>query len=127
MKSAAMVLVALIFGLVLNAQNKVFGAFVVLAACCMICVGLVRYLWPVVELLDKIRNLAGISNQMLSILLKSAGIGLVGELACLICSDGGNASLGKAMQLLSNGAILWISLPLFDQLLELLQEVLGAA
>lgn len=126
-QSAALVLITVILGLVLNAQQKVYGVLAALAASCMLCVAVVRYLGPVVELLDKLRSLAGISDQLLSILLKSTGVSLLGELACLICSDAGNASVGKAVQLLSNAVILWLSLPLFDQLLELLQEVLGTA
>ena len=126
-QAAAMVLVVVILGLMLNVQHKGMANLASLAACCMLCVAVVRYLQPVVELLGKIRSLAGISDQMLSILLKSTGVGLVSELACLICADAGNASMGKAVQILSNAVILWISLPLFDQLLELLQEVLGSA
>ena len=78
------------------------------------------------DLLSRLKDMAGISSQMLSILIKAAGIGLVSELASLICSDAGDNALGKAVQLLSNGVILWISLPLMEELLELLQEVLGS-
>lgn len=124
-QSAALVLLAVILCLMLNSQHRVFAVLAALAACCMLWAAAVRYLSPVVELMDKLRDLAGISNQMLSILLKSAGVGLVSELACLICTDAGNASMGKAVQILSNSVILWLSLPLFEQLLELLQEVLG--
>ena len=126
LQSAAMVLVVVILGLMLNVSNKGMVNLASMAACCMLCVGVVRYLQPVVDLLDKMRNLAGISDQMLSILLKSAGVGLISELAGLICADAGYASMGKAVHILSNAVILWISLPLVEQLLDLLQEVLGA-
>ena len=125
LQAAALVLIAVILGLVLNAQQKVFGVLLSLGTCGIVCLGVVRYLEPVLETLDKLRDLAGISDQMLSILLKTAGIGLVSELVGLICVDGGYGSLGKGLHILSNAVILWLSLPLFDQLLNLLQEVLG--
>lgn len=43
----------------------------------------------------------------------------------MVCTDAGNASLGKAVQLLGTAVILWLSLPLFKALVELLQSILG--
>lgn len=126
LQSTALVLIAVVLGLMLSQQHKPMAALLSLGACCLICVSAVRYLGPVMDLLSRLKDMAGISSQMLSILIKAAGIGLVSELASLICSDAGDNALGKAVQLLSNGVILWISLPLMEELLELLQEVLGS-
>lgn len=120
-------MVAVILGLMLTNQHKPMAILLSLAVCCMLCVSAARYFSPVMELIGRLRDLAGVSGQMLSILIKAAGIGLLSELACLICADAGENALGKAVQFLSNGVILWISLPLMEQLLEILQEVLGKA
>lgn len=127
LQSTALVLIAVILGLMLSGQHKSIATLLSLAVCCMLCVSAVRYLSPVMDLLTRLRDLAGVSGQMLSILIKAAGIGLLSELACLVCADAGDSALGKAVQFLSNGVILWISLPLMEQLLEILQEVLGKA
>ena len=127
LRSVALVLVSVILWLIINSQHKSIGALLSLGACCLICFSAMEYLSPVVELLHKIQTLAGISGQTLSILLKVAGIGILSELAVLICTDAGDSALGKSLQFLSNGAILWISLPLLEQMLTLLQEVLGRA
>ena len=62
---------------------------------------------------------------MLRILLKVVGIGLVGEIANLICCDTGNAALGKMLQILSTAVILRLSVPLLEQLLGLLEQIMG--
>ena len=124
LQSTALVLIAVVLGLMVSQQHKPLAVLLSLAACCLICISAVRYFSPVVDLLEKLRDLADISNQMLSILLKAAGISLLAELASLICADAGENALGKVAQLLSNGVILWISLPLMEELIELLQEVL---
>ena len=124
LRAAALVLIAVILGLVLDSKQKVYGVLLSLGACAAVCVTAVRFLEPVVAMLDALQELAGISDRMLSIVLKATGVGLVSEVAGLICTDSGNASMGKAVTLLSNGVILWLSLPLFQQLLDLLQEVL---
>jgi hypothetical protein len=50
---------------------------------------------------------------------------LIGELAGLICSDAGNAALAKSIQILTTAVILWLSIPLFESLLDLVQAILG--
>lgn len=127
LRSIALVLIAVILGLMLTNQHKPMAVLLSLAVCCMLCASAARYFRPVMDLIAQLRDLAGISGQMLSILVKAAGIGLLSELACLICSDAGENALGKAVQFLSNGVILWISIPLMEQLLQILQEVLGKA
>lgn len=122
---SALVLIAVILGLMLSDHNKVFGPLLILAACCLVLIGLVRYLKPVMDLLGQMQQLAGISGQMLSMLLKAVGISLISQLAELICNDVGQSALGKAIGLLANGVILWLSIPLVEELLELIQEVLG--
>jgi stage III sporulation protein AD len=83
------------------------------------------YLKPVVDFIHTLQDTAQLDDAMLEILLKAVGIGLVGEIASLICTDTGNAALGKSLQMLSAAVILWLSLPLLTQLLELLQQILG--
>lgn len=61
---------------------------------------------------------------MLGILLKAVGIGLVSEIAGLVCTDAGNGSLGKALQMLGSAVILYLSLPIFTAILELIREIL---
>ena len=83
------------------------------------------YLRPVIELIDELQAVGQLDSGMLEIILKAVGIGLIGEIASLICSDAGNAALGKSLQLLSSAVILWLSIPLLTQLLELVQQILG--
>lgn len=61
---------------------------------------------------------------MLGILLKAVGIGLVSEIAGLVCTDAGNGSLGKTLQMLGSAVILYLSLPIFTAMLELIREIL---
>ena len=125
LQASALVLIAVILGMVLDAKQKVYATLLSLGVCTLVCVAALGFLSPLVQMLQRLRDLAGISDRMFSIVLKVSGVGLVSELAGLICSDGGNSSMGKAVKLMSNAVILWLSLPLFEQLLDLLQEVLG--
>lgn len=125
LQATALVIIAVILGLVVNRQGKEIGLLLSICVCCMVCAAAVSYLQPLVSFLRQLQTAAGLDNQMLSIVLKAAGIGLVSELAQLLCADAGESAMGKTIELLSNGVILWISLPLLQALIDLIGEVLG--
>jgi stage III sporulation protein AD len=66
-----------------------------------------------------------LNTDLLAVILKTVGIGIVGELATLICTDAGNTALAKTVQILTTAMILWLSIPLFESLLDLVQAILG--
>lgn len=121
----ALILIGLILSLVLGKQSKDMSLLLTLAVCVLVCLGALEFLEPVMELLRELRRLGGLDSEAVSILLKAAGIGLLSELAGLLCNDAGESALGKVLQILSNAAILWLSLPLFRQIIELIGEVLA--
>lgn len=124
-QGAAAVLLAVVLLLALGKQGKEAGLLLSIAVCCMLGGLALSYLEPVVALVQRLQDMTELDSEMLQILLKAVGIGLIGEIASLICADAGNAALGKALQFLSAAVILWLSLPLVNALLELLQEMLG--
>ena len=120
-----MILIGLILSMVLGRQSKDMSLLLTLAVCVLVCLGTLEFLEPVTALLRELRQLGGLDSEAVSILLKAAGIGLIAELAGLLCADAGESALGKALQILSNAAILWLSLPLFRQIIEMVGEVLA--
>jgi hypothetical protein len=46
-------------------------------------------------------------------------------LASRVCSDAGNGSLAKMMQMLASCALLYLSLPVFQAFVAMIQEMLG--
>ena len=121
-KAVAAVLLAVV--LIWTLRRQEMGVLLGMAVCAMVMAVAMAYLGPVLELVETLQELGGLDEELTSILLKSVGIGLVTEIAGLICADSGNASLGKSLQLLGTVAILWLSVPLFTSLLELIQEMM---
>lgn len=119
------VLLGVVLILCLGSRERELGTLLALGICVMVSLIAFCYLEPVIELLRQLEHTGGLNHDMLSILLKTAGIGLVAEIASLICADSGNASLGKAVQILGNAVILWLSVPMFTMLMELLGRILG--
>lgn len=124
-QGAAGALIACVLAVILDKQGKDSALLLTLGVCCMVGGLAVSYLSPVISFLRQLADMSQLENDMLETLLKAVGIGLVGELAALICADSGNAALGKATQILSAATLLWLSLPLLTALLELLEDILG--
>ena len=125
LQAAAGVLVASVLGLTLAKQNKEMTALLTIGVCCMVVVTAIAFLKPVLELLRQLESLGNLNGEMVQILFKVVGIGLVSEIAAMICVDAGNASLGKALQMLGGMVVLWLSIPAFQALLSLIQQILG--
>lgn len=122
---AAVVLVGVILALVVSRQSRDMSLLLTLAVCILVCLGTLGFLEPVMELLRELRRLGNLDSEAISIALKCAGIGLLSELIGLICADAGESAMGKALEVLSAAAILWLSLPLIRELLVLIREVLS--
>lgn len=120
-----MVLLAVILCLALGKQGKEMGLLLTLAVSSIVGTLAIGYMRPVIEFVQQLRAIGQLDIGMLEILLKVVGIGIIGEIVSMVCSDAGNAALGKSLQLLSTAVILWLSLPLLTQLLELMQQILG--
>lgn len=121
------VLIAVILILTLGSQGKEMGSLLGLFVCSIVILLALRYLQPVLNLIRQLQGIGDLDYSMIGILLKVVGIGLISEIAALICADAGNAALGKTLQLLSASVILWLSIPLFEELTALLQRILGEA
>ena len=117
-------LIAVTLGLTLNRQGKDITLLLSMAVCCMVFVVAVSYLQPVIDFVDSLRVLGDLDENMVGVMLKEVGIGLVAEIAELICADSGNTALGKAIQMLAGAVILWLSIPIMRSLLEFVQQIL---
>lgn len=125
LKAVCGILICTILSLILSKQAKDFSGLLIICACCLVLVGAVGYLKPVFALIDRLAELGQLNGQMLSILLKSVGIALISEVTCLVCVDAGAGAMGKALQVLATAVILWLSIPLFNELINLVEKILS--
>lgn len=123
-KASAGVLVTTVLCLALSKQTKDLSVLLVISVCCMVVTAAITYLEPVVNFFGTLQTMGNLDSDMMRILFKAVGIGFLAEITALICTDAGNAALGKALKLLASAVILWISLPLFTGLIELVEDIL---
>ena len=119
------VFLAMILTVNLSSHRKDMAALLTLAVCVMVALVAVQYVRPVLNFVEELEEIGGLDGDMLRILLKIVGIGVLSEIAVPVCADAGNASVGKSLQFLAVMVILSMSIPLFRSLIQVLQEILG--
>lgn len=124
-KTTSVILVTVILSLSVGKQERDIAAVLSLAACCIAAVAAVTYLEPVLDFLWEIQLLCNLPEGLTSVLFKAVGIALVAELSATVCSDAGNASLGKILQILGGAVVLSMSIPMFRTLMTLIKEMIG--
>ena len=123
-KAAAAALITTVLCLVLAKQGKDTAMLLTLLVCAMILTVAMGYLRTVTDFFSTLEALVDLEGDHFRILLKITSISLLSETASMICADAGNAALGKALQILSTVLILCLSIPLLQQLLDLIRGIL---
>lgn len=126
-QAAACVLLAVILAITLDKQNKDLSLLVTVAAVCLVLFAVAGYLEPVIDFALELQSIAQLDSNVTGVLFKAAGISIIAQMASLICTDSGNSALGKGIHILAIAAILWLALPLMQQLLEFVQKMMGEA
>lgn len=125
-KATVCVLLALILSITLSKSSKDFSLLLCLFVCSVTVIAAVQCLTPVVSFINKLQEYGNLNGEVVQILLKSVGIGFLAEIVSLICTDAGNAALGKTLKFLASAIILMMAIPLLDNLITLIEEILGA-
>ena len=123
-KAAAAALITAVLCLVLSKQGKDTAILLTLLACVTILTVAMGYLQTVTDFISTLDALVDLEGDYFRILLKITGIGLLSETASMVCTDAGNGALAKALQILSTIFILCLSIPLLQQLLDLIRKIL---
>ena len=118
-------MLTVVLGIALGKQSEDISLVLTMVVCCMVLLGAATYLQPVMEFVKRLQAMGQLDDGYAQILLKAVGIGLVTEFAVLICNDSGNSALGKSLQIAATVVVLWISLPLMESLLDLIERIMG--
>lgn len=124
-KVIAGALICLIMYLILNKQNKDISLLLTIAACCMILISSITYLQPIIDFFVRLENLGGLNPDIVKILFQCVGIGVLSEISSMVCCDAGNTSLAKSIQMVAITVIIYLSLPLFSGMLDIVTGILG--
>lgn len=124
-KAIAAILITSILTLVLSKKGADISLLLTITVCCIVMTMSVSYIQPILDFAYHLIELGGLDVSLLQVILKTVGIGLISQIATFVCVDSGNQSLGKAVQIMTTAVILSISIPVLEQMLSLIEVLLG--
>lgn len=124
-KTVAGILVSVILVLAVGKQEKDLSAILAIAVCCMAGTVAMRLMEPILDFLYHLQELAFVDSSLFNTLFKLLGISLVCEIASVVCGDAGCHSFGKSIQILGSAVILYLSLPVLQMFLSLVEDIMG--
>ena len=119
-------MVSLILYLILSRQSKDMSAVFSIAVGCAVAIVAFTYFAPVIDFLKELQSAGDLDSELMGVLFRAVGIGILGEIIGVLCADAGNAALARTFQILSVIMILWVSLPILQGVFELIEDVLTA-
>ena len=123
-RASAAAIISLFLCITLSKHASNFTVIICIILCCTIFRCAVEYLKPLISFIEKLYKISDLSSEIFEILIKAVGIGFLTEITTLICNDAGYSTIGKSVQILSCILILWLSLPILNGLLDLIERVL---
>ncbi len=125
LKIAGIALTAALLGSVLDKREHALAMALGLLACAMALFGAIKGFQPAARFLEELSALSGIGGAYLEPLVKTAGIGIVTQIACAVCADCGQNALAKIAELCGTVAALCATLPLLRSVLDLIGQMVG--
>lgn len=121
--AAVLILIMLLGTIGKKEASLVFAG--VLGCCTVIGILCIQFLMEVTDFIRQLISIGSVPSEAVSVMLKITGIGMITQIVVPICSDSGHSSLGKSLKILSAVVILYLSIPVFNRFLELMQTILG--
>ena len=125
LKITAGILIASILCLAVPSHIKELSLMLTLFVCAGALIAGVEFFKPVITFAQKLISIGNLNQEYLQILCKIIGIGLISQICGLVCSDAGNQSMAKDLQIITTVVILCICVPLLEELLSLIVSILG--
>ena len=112
-------LIAAMMSVLLRQYKPEFALLTAIAATILIFTMMAEWLLPAAKRIQELLNSSPVLSESAATLLKAVGICFITQLACDLCRDAGENAIASRVETAGKAAILLISLPLFEQVLEL--------
>lgn len=123
LRAAAVAVVGCIFGLLLSKYAPELSLALVILTGAVILILTYEIGGKVVDMIWSVTEENGLPSAYVSPVLKCIGISLVTEMGTQICRDSGQASSASAVQLCGAVCALYVSLPVIESLIDVVERL----
>lgn len=123
-KILAIAILTCVASLIVKQVKPDFASIVAIAGGVIILLFLIDYLQDIVGVFQTIIEKTNLSPSLFSTILKIIGVGYLTEFTSNICTDSGNSGLASKVGLAGKIIILFLSLPIITNLIEVIIGIL---
>lgn len=123
-KILAIAILTCVASLIVKQVKPDFASIVAIAGGVIILLLLIDYLQDIVGVFQTIIEKTNLSPSLFSTILKIIGVGYLTEFTSNICADSGNSGLASKVGLAGKVIILFLSLPIITNLIEVIIGIL---
>lgn len=120
----AIAVAAALCAVVVKKNVRELGIVLALTAGTIILSQVIRELESVRALMDSLADTAGISDAILSPVIKTVGIAIVTKLTAELCRDAGEGGIASFMETAGAITALWVAVPLLKTVLSMITGLL---
>jgi stage III sporulation protein AD len=113
-------LVAAVLSIILRQYNREFGLYIPLLAGIIILITVIVAMRPALDTVNNLMTAANMNNIYGQTLLKGLAVCYLTQLATDACKDAGETAIAGKLELAGKIAVVILSLPLFNSLVELI-------
>lgn len=116
-----------VLGALIQKSNKEYSLLLSVLAAVLILLVVLQKAAPLFDEINGILNASAAEFEYLSVMLKAAGIALMGQIGVNLCKDAGESALAYAVDFAAKLAILLAALPVLTKIFEYLAQIIGIA
>lgn len=120
-KAAVAGVCAALMAVLVRKNNPELALCLTIAACAAVITAALQLAGGLTDVLDKAKDLSGLSTAVMRPVLKCVGIGIIARLGSDVCRDAGSAGLASSVELAAAMAAIFVALPLFTTLLSMVE------
>lgn len=117
--------VCVCFILILKQTKKEYAYVLSLLVCSGIFIWLMQGLSEILDYFLRLISFSQISAVYLEVLIKVLGVGYLTQFAVTLCKDAGESAIAAKVELAGKVAVLLLSLPVFEYVLDLFGQLLA--
>ena len=122
---AALALIAALLAVMLKRYNSELGVVVSIVAGAVILIELLKTVAPILQQMETLFSISGISGEYDLILFKTLGVCYIAQFAADSCRDAGENALASKVEIAGKIAVLLLALPLFESIASTAASLIG--
>lgn len=122
---AILALVAALLTVMLKRYNSELGVIVSIIAGAVILIELLKTMTPVLQQMETLFSISGITGEYAVILFKTLGVCYIAQFAADSCRDAGENALASKVEIAGKVAVLLLALPLFESIASTAASLIG--